>query len=183
MFCSSVVLGREHSQVAQRDLARDARGRTRVRFGVGRLLGGAKMKHLSSIEDQDFRREFETCRFSPAEFNHRAHIRLAYVYLSVYDTDTAHQFMRSALLTFLEHHGVDLSKYHETMTKAWIEAVRHFMENTPSGESSDLFIEKNPRMLDPKIMMTHYSAEVLFSDEARAKYVEPNLDPIPKYRR
>jgi hypothetical protein len=58
-----------------------------------------------------------------------------------------------------------------------------FHGNTLSSESSDVFIEKNPRMLDSKIMMTHYSAEVLFSDEARAKFVEPNLDPIPEYGR
>ena len=54
------------------------------------------MNHLSSTEDQNFRREFEACQFPPAEFNHRAHIRLAYVYLSAYDTDTAHQLMRNA---------------------------------------------------------------------------------------
>ena len=137
------------------------------------------MGHRSSIEDQNFRREFEACKFPPPEFNHRAHIRLAYVYLTAYDTDAAHQSMRSALLAFLQHNGVDLSKYHETITRAWIMAVRHFMENTPSSESSDDFIEKNPGMLDSKIMMSHYSAEVLFSDEARAKFVEPNLDPIP----
>ena len=59
--------------------------------------------------------------------------------------------------------------------------VRHFMENTPSSESFEIFNGKNPRMLDSKIMMTHYSAEVLFSDDARAKFVEPNLDPIPRY--
>jgi hypothetical protein len=57
------------------------------------------------------------------------------------------------------------------------------MEKTPSAESADDFIEKNPRMLDSKIMLTHYSAEVLFSDEARAKFVEPNLEPIPRYDR
>src|SRR5882672_7020552 len=51
-------------------------------------LRGVKMKHLSSIEDQNFRREFEACKFPPAEFNHRARIRPAYVYLSAYDTDT-----------------------------------------------------------------------------------------------
>jgi len=141
------------------------------------------MKHLLSVEDQDFRRVFETCKFPPAEFNHRAHIRQAYVYLSEHDTDSAHQLMRSALLSFLEYHGVDVSKYHETVTRAWIIAVRHFMENTPSCDSSDSFIESNPRMLDSKIMMTHYSAEVLFSDEARAKFVEPNLEPIPRYGR
>ena len=86
-------------------------------------------------------------------------------------------------MSFLEYHGVDVSKYHETITRAWIMAVRHFMENTPNSESSDTFIEKNPRMLDSKIMMVHYSGEVLFSDEARAKFVEPNLDPIPEYGR
>ncbi len=138
------------------------------------------MKHRSSADDQKFRMEFETCSFPPAQFNHRAHIRLAYVYLSEHDADTALQLMRGALLAFIKHHGIDVSKYHETMTRAWILAVQHFMENTPDSESSEVFIEKNPRMLDPKIMMTHYSAEVLFSDEARARFVEPNLDPIPR---
>jgi hypothetical protein len=139
------------------------------------------MKHLLSVEDQRFRAEFEACKFPPAQFNHRAHIRLAYVYLSGNDTGTAHQLMRTALLSFLQCHGVDVSKYHESITRAWIMAVRHFMETTTATESSDRFIENNPSLLDPKIMMTHYSAEVLFSEEARAKFVEPDLDPIPGY--
>ncbi len=40
--------------------------------------------------------------------------------------------------------------------------------------------DNNPRLLDAKIMMTHYSAEVLFSEEARARFVEPNISPIPR---
>jgi len=36
-------------------------------------------------------------------------------------------------------------------------------------------------LLDSKIMLTHYSAELLFSDQARAEFVEPNLDPIPRH--
>jgi hypothetical protein len=60
-------------------------------------------------------------------------------------------------------------------------AVRHFMEASPACESADAFIEQNPKLLDSKIMLTHYSAEVLFSDEARAQFVEPDLSPIPKY--
>ena len=139
------------------------------------------MKHRLSANDRDFRTEFEACRFPPAEFSHRAHVRLAYVYLAEHDTDTSHQLMHNSLLNFILHHGVDVSKYHETMTRAWIMAVRHFMETSPSSESSETFIENNPRMLDSKIMMTHYSAEVLFSDEARARFVEPNLSPIPRY--
>lgn len=89
--------------------------------------------------------------------------------------------MKSALLAFLKHHGVDPSKYHETMTRAWIMAVRHFMERTPDADSADAFIDANPRLLDPKIMLTHYSAELLFSDEARDAFAVPDIDPIPTY--
>ena len=139
------------------------------------------MSHRSSREDRAFGSEFESCAFRVAEFNHRAHLRLAYVYLTDHDVETAYRSMRDALPAFLEHNGVDPSKYHDTMTRAWILAVRHFMEKTPDSDSADLFIEQNPQMLDSNIMMTHYSAEGLFSDEARAQFVEPDLDPIPRH--
>lgn len=67
------------------------------------------------------------------------------------------------------------------MTKAWVLAVRHFMESSPDAESADAFIEANPLLLDSKIMLTHYSAEVLFSPTARAEFVEPNQSPIPRH--
>jgi hypothetical protein len=51
-----------------------------------------------------------------------------------------------------------VSKYHETITRAWILAVRRFMELTPAADSADTFIDANPRLLDSKIMFTHYSA-------------------------
>jgi hypothetical protein len=139
------------------------------------------MKHQLSADDRAFRTAFESGQFAPAQFNHRAHLRLAYVYLTEHDTDTAQQLMQQALLNFLQQHGIAVSKYHETMTRAWVMAVRHFMERSPDTASSDDFIERNPMMLDSKIMLTHYSAELLFSDEARARFVEPNLSPIPKY--
>lgn len=44
---------------------------------------------------------------------------------------------------------------------------------TPASASADIFIDRNPIMLDSKIMMTHYSAELVFSDEARARFVIP----------
>jgi hypothetical protein len=138
------------------------------------------MKHLASKDDQDFRFKVETCQFPGEAFNHYAHIRLAYIYLTEYPIDTAYQFMRKTLLTFLDHHKVDKSKYHDTMTRAWIMAVRHFMEMTSNSASAANFIKKNPTLLDTKIMLTHYSADVLFSAKARATFIEPNLSPIPR---
>jgi hypothetical protein len=136
-------------------------------------------KHALSSEDRAFRAAFEAGALSPERFDHRAHVRLAYTYLAEHDAETALAGMRAALLAFLRHHGIDPSKYHETITRAWILAVRHFMESTTSAASADAFIDANPLLLDSRIMLTHYSAELLFSKEARAAFVEPDLDPIP----
>jgi hypothetical protein len=139
------------------------------------------MKHQMSNDDREFKVQFETCVLSPSEFNHRAHLRLAYVYLVENDDDMACQLMRDSLLRFLNHNGVDMSKFHETMTQAWVLAVRHFMENDSEADSANTFIDNNLKMLDTNIMMTHYSAELLFSNKAREQVITPDLDPIPRY--
>jgi hypothetical protein len=138
-------------------------------------------KHSRSDDDRRFREDFESGAIEPAQFDHRAHVRLAYAYLVDADADTAAARMRGALLAFLRHHGIDPAKYHETMTRAWILAVRHFMEISEPAASADLFIDRNPILLDTKIMLTHYSAGLLFSDEARARFMEPDLGQIPRH--
>jgi hypothetical protein len=139
------------------------------------------MKHELSTSDREFRMAFEAGACAPADFSHRAHVRLGYVYLAGSDVETAIERMRAALIAFLAHHGIPAAKYHETLTRAWILAVHHFMHRSPQAAGADDFIEQNPLLLDTKIMLTHYSAELLFSDAARARFVEPDLDPIPRH--
>ena len=134
--------------------------------------------HNLSVSDRAFRDAFEACDVAPADFSHEAHVRIAYAYLAEVDVEPAVQRMRGALLKFLEHHAIPRSKFHETLTRAWVLAVRHFM-NKDSSSSADDFIARHPELLDSKIMLTHYSASVLFSADARASWVEPDLDPIP----
>lgn len=66
------------------------------------------------------------------------------------------------------------------LTRAWILAVWHFMSKTQDLQSSADLIARNPMLLDSRIMLTHYSAALLFSAEARQAFVEPDLDPIPR---
>jgi hypothetical protein len=134
--------------------------------------------HQASDEDRQFRLAFDACTIAPSEFNHQAHVRLAYIYLTEGDADSAVQKMRDALLKFLEHNNVPRSKFHETLTRAWVLAVQHFMNRSTSTSATD-FIANNPELLDSKIMLTHYSASTLFSADARASFVQPDLDPIP----
>ncbi len=138
-------------------------------------------RHQASDDDRAFRRAFESGRTAPAAFDHRAHVRLAYAYLVEDDADAATARMRDALHAFLRRNGISETKYHETMTRAWILAVRHFMARTPASASADAFIDANPVLLDAKIMLTHYSAGRLFSDEARAGFVDPDLQDIPRH--
>jgi hypothetical protein len=139
------------------------------------------MTHRVSADDRLLVAQLEGSTLAPSQFDHRAHVRTAYVYLAESDPEAATERMREALLTFLQHHGISASKYHATMTKAWILAVRHFMALTPDAESADAFIAANPQLLDSRIMLSHYSASLLFSPEARAEFMEPDQSPIPKY--
>jgi len=139
------------------------------------------MTHHVSPDDRLFVAQLEASTLAATQFDHRAHVRAAYVYLAESDPETATRRMRAALLAFLQHHGIAASKYHATITKAWVLAVRHFMALTPDAESADAFIDANAQLLDSKIMLNHYSASLLFSPEARAEFMEPDQSPIPKY--
>ena len=139
------------------------------------------MNHEISQSDLEFRTAFEAGAFAPADFSHRAHVRLAYVYLATNDVERATTLMRGAIVNFLRHHGIPPTKYHETLTQAWILAVFHFMHRTTEAVSADDFINHTPLLLDSRIMLTHYSADRLFSPAARAAFVQPDLDPIPHH--
>ncbi|GFS23900.1 actinorhodin polyketide dimerase [Elysia marginata] len=139
------------------------------------------MRHLLSKEDSIFKTQFETCEFPVSDFEHQSHLRLAYIYLIDNTIETAIPMMRESLNRFIQHNGVSASKYHETLTQAWLLAVHHFMQKTERAESSLSFIDQNPEMLDTDIMLTHYTPDVLFSEEARQTFIQPDIETIPQY--
>ena len=69
-------------------------------------------------------------------------------------------------------------KYHATITSGWVHCVAVHRERWPA-HSFDEFIERNPGLLDPKLLEHFYSPRRLFSDEARAAVVDPDLRALP----
>ena len=134
---------------------------------------------MPSHDDLAFRDDFEAGQVPPADFTHRAHLRLAYVLLCDAPVETALTRMRRALHAFLRRNGVPAEKYHETLTRSWLMAVRHFMDRAAPCASFDAFLAQDDRPLDTRIMLTHYSKDALFSDAARAAFVAPDLQAIP----
>lgn len=137
--------------------------------------------HKPSANDLEFVDEFESGSIAPQNFGHREHLRMAYTLLAMLPTQEAQSRVRRSLKRFIRQNGIPLSKYSETLTKAWLLAVHHFMKNSTATRSCDEFLELNPLLLDPEIMLSHYSKSRLFSESAKSRFIEPDLEPIPRY--
>ena len=138
--------------------------------------------HAMDADDEALWLAFSKAAIAAGEFDHRAHLRVAYGLLCSHEFTEAVARMRTALRDFLAHHGIEPDeKYHETLTLAWMSAVRLFMDRSPPMPSSRAFLRANPRLLDAGIMGIHYSPERLFSDSARASFVAPDRAPLPVF--
>ena len=134
-----------------------------------------------AFEDHRFLQAFQRCELSAGEFHHREHLRVAYIYLTLHQPEVALDVMRRGLQRFLAHVGAPTSKYHETMTAAWLLAVHHFMQVIGTTSRFDEFAESADVLFDQQIMQTHYTAALMMSDFARGRFVEPDLQPIPRH--
>jgi hypothetical protein len=73
-------------------------------------------------------RDFESCVTAKTGFHHREHLTVAVWYLQTLSREEAVERMRSALLRFLDHHGVDRKKYSEEVTVFWVDAIASQLE-------------------------------------------------------
>ena len=73
---------------------------------------------------------FENCTTSKEGFTHLSHLTVATYYLYNSTPEESFEKMRSGLLRFLKHHGVNSAKYSDRVTWAWIEQIRNVCEQT-----------------------------------------------------
>lgn len=71
---------------------------------------------------------FENCTTSKEGFTHLSHLTVATYYLCNSTPEESFEKMRSGLLSFLKHHGVNSAKYSDRVTWAWIEQIRQVCE-------------------------------------------------------
>jgi len=140
-----------------------------------------KFKNESDV--LDLVRSFENATVSRDDWKHADHLVVALYYLTRHDLDTAYSKMRTGLLNLLvTGFAVDLAKempYHETITLFWMRVVADFNH---SMNASSLLDKANTvaHEWDKEFPLKFYSRALLFSDRARAEYVEPDLDASSK---
>jgi hypothetical protein len=121
---------------------------------------------------------FEDCTTPAAQFDHRAHVTVAFTYLHLFQLSVpeATARMRLGLHRFLDHHGVDSRKYNETITQFWIKLVRAALAQADTScPSTDLANEIVYRCQETSVIFSYYSKESLASDEARDGWIEPDI--------
>lgn len=133
------------------------------------------MKYKTEAEITEVINKFETCEIERDAWGHPEHLILAYHYCSNNDFETALEKMRTGIFRLLESFEIDLSKempYHETLTVFWMKTINEFASIHPgySVETINEMIET----FDKDYPLKFYSRELLFSEEARAKYIETN---------
>jgi hypothetical protein len=127
--------------------------------------------------DEEFRAAFESLRIPNEMFHHREHIRLAWIYSRQYPQEQALARMVQGIQAFAKHHGA-ASKYHHTITVAWMRLVRH-AACPASAPDFNAFASAHPRLFNPRLLEYYYSKARLQSDEARYNWIEPDLRPLP----
>ncbi len=130
--------------------------------------------HLS---DQEFLEAFEDCTLPGTLFHHADHIRLARLYVLRLG-DGAGPAAAVAIRRYANRQGAT-TKYHETITQAWMALVVAAVSEEEPGDSFETFAAAHPRLFQKDALSPHYSKSLLASEEARAVYVPPDLAPLP----
>jgi hypothetical protein len=125
---------------------------------------------------------FENGTISEADWRHAEHLVVALFYLSNHDFETALAKMRNGIFNLLKSFGVDLSKempYHETLTVFWMRTVADF-KKSKNGSSTIEICNQLTGKFDKDYPLRFYSRELLFSEKARAEFVEADLKNSPE---
>lgn len=134
------------------------------------------------MTDEEFLFLFENAALPRQEWNHAAHLRMAYLYLKEAESwESVLPMVRERIRGFNAAHR-NYSGYHETITAAFLRIIDDRMHGPGKAEfmSFDAFSMHNPDLFDGlSILLHHYEKATLISLEARAEFVEPDREPLP----
>ena len=133
------------------------------------------------MTDQEFMTQFEGLTLHPQHFNHRGHLRLAWLYLMQYPLEVAIEKTAVGIQAYATHLGAT-GKYHHTLTVAIVRLMNGRIQKSRHTSFAQ-FLDENPDLLNnlPQLLQQHYSQDLLYSERAKSVYVEPDLLPFTEF--
>jgi len=138
------------------------------------------------MDDETFLREFENLTLPFDQWHHRAHLRMAYIYLLKFPPEIAMEKARAGIKAYNAANKVPEGPergYHETMTQAWLRLVQLTLNEFGPSETADAFLDKHTQLSEKRALLLFYSRDLIMSPRAKAGFVEPDLAPLPKSRK
>jgi hypothetical protein len=136
--------------------------------------------------DRQFLRSFENGTLPFAEWHHRAHLKVAYLYLRELAFDEALARARTNIQRYnaATNTPETLERgYHETMTVAWMRLVEFTLSEYGPAASADEFLAAQEHLANRKALRFFYSRDRLRSWQAKGDFVEPDITPLPRSTR
>ncbi|HEU4782625.1 MAG TPA: hypothetical protein VFS83_04725 [Ktedonobacterales bacterium] len=130
------------------------------------------------MTDDEFVTAFLSGSLPPTQFHHRDHLRLTWALVRLTGVEAAMNRITSGIRYFAAQHG-QAEKYHETMTRFWVLLVGHMVAARPDITTFDEFLAAFPMLLDKDLPYRHWRRETMFSPDARARWVEPDILALP----
>lgn len=137
------------------------------------------------MTDDEFLCRFEDCSLPFELWTHRAHVKVAYLYLSTNTFDEALMKMRRGIQAYNAAHEVpqsDTTGYNETTTCAMMQLIAAtriaYCPVLPTSDA-DAFCDAHPQLMSKHILRLFYSPERRMQPAAKTEFIQPDLAPLP----
>lgn len=131
------------------------------------------------LDDATLLRKFMDCALTHAQWDHTAHLRVAWMHVREHGRDESIDLLRDRINALNAAHNVpDLPTrgYHETITVAWAHVIAARLADDADSKA---FLEHNADLTDKRFLARFYTPDRLMSPEAKAGFVEPDLASLP----
>jgi len=122
--------------------------------------------------------QFEGCIWPYSRWTHRAHIAVAACYLLRFSFDEAVSRVRHYIQAYNKTCG-DPDGYHETITIFYMRLLWQQLTMVTEGTDIADFVNQTAASFPMSFLSRFYSAELLWSPQARIAWVEPDGEPLP----
>ncbi len=130
------------------------------------------------LDDETYLKLFETRTLAAEQFDHRGHLRIAWLHLRRFDEQEARRRVCRGIQALAQRFGAP-EKYNQTMTEAFVQIVAARLQG-PARDSFTAFLEANPELLSDAaaVLARYYSDSRLLSEQARQQWLEPDREAI-----
>jgi len=138
------------------------------------------------VDDRELLAQFESLTLPFAQWTHRAHLKVAFLYLREHGFDAALDRLRTGIKSYNGANNVPdtpTSGYNETTTHAFLHLIHATMRaygDVMPTPTADAFCDAHPQLQHRHALRFFYSPQCRMHPEAKVRFIEPDLSPLPR---